>query len=59
MILTSDLDGDLGCCWTLHVQGVAITGRALPGGQGAGQLGQGVPALNLQQQPIRGLKNES
>ena len=32
------------------MQGVSITGGALPGGEGAGQLSQGVPALNLQQE---------
>ena len=47
MMMTSDLDGDLGGCWTLHVEAVSITGRALPGGQRAGQLSQGIPTLNL------------
>ena len=52
MLMLSDLDGDLGGGGALHVQGVAITGGALPGGQRAGQLSQGIPALNLQQQPL-------
>ena len=47
VLLLMDLDGDLGGLGTLHVQGVSITGRALPGGEGAGQLGQGVPTWRL------------
>ena len=58
MLMLSDLDGDLGGGGALHVQGVAITGGALPGGQRAGQLSQGIPALNLQQQRIRRLQKD-
>ena len=47
MLMLSDLYGDLGGCWTFHLQALTITGTALLGVKAGGQLGQGVSPLDL------------